>query len=124
MLEARLQIAREETKLLHSDDIYSKPMAQPIGIYEKIIALALDHLTQVFIHEHAFRDVLDEMGTREKDVLAEYGHKAVREFRAMKRAYDGELLPLLQKLSPEALAVTLEQMVRVRESAVEHHASL
>jgi hypothetical protein len=118
LLETRLQIAREEVRLLLPDNSLLPQIFETIKTYEEIFALALEHLTHVTIHEHAFRDVFDETSSAEEDFLAEYGNREVEVFWAMKRAYDERLFPLLQRLSPVVMAFTAEQMVSFRINTV------
>lgn len=124
LLEIRVQIAREESRLLFPGDPLVDQIISTIRIYEEIMDLALEHLTEVFVHEYAFRDIFDETCNDELDVLAAYRDRAVGEFGEMKRAYDGKLLPLLQKLSPQTMAITMGQLVGIQEAVDNYNGSL
>ena len=112
MIETRVQIAKEESRLLFLKDPLVTQIVSTIRTYEEIMDLALEHLVEVFVHEHAFRDVFDDTCS-EEDALAVYGDKAVEEFWLMKRVYNGKLLPLLRKLSPQAMDITMGQLVGI-----------
>jgi hypothetical protein len=118
LLETRLQITKEEARLLLPDNPLLPQIFETIKTYEEIFSLALEHLTHVTIHEHAFRDVFDETSSAQADFLAEYVNREVEGFWAMKRAYDERLFPLLQRLSPVVMAMTAEQMVSFRTDTV------
>jgi hypothetical protein len=124
LLETRVQMAREESRLLFPKDPLVNQIVSTVRTYEEIMDLALEHLIEVSIHEHAFRDVFDETSNDELDVLAAYKDGAVREFGEIKRAYDRKLLPLLQKLSPQAMAVTVGQLVGIQEEVDNYDGSL
>jgi hypothetical protein len=115
LLETRVQITREEIRLLSPEDPLVNQIVNTIRTYEEITNLALEHLTELFVHEHAFRDMFDETCSQEENVLAVYGDRAIEEFWLMKRGYDEKLFPLLQKLSPQAMAITMRQLVSICE---------
>lgn len=114
MCKTRLRNTREEADTLPRTDLRCDTLLKRIDIFEQIIALALENFTELFVQEQWLKDLFDDQSGREESGMKAYEQRATEGFGAMKRAYNERHFPLLQALSPETMACTVEQMIRAR----------
>ncbi|KAF2255185.1 hypothetical protein BU26DRAFT_151821 [Trematosphaeria pertusa] len=81
-----------------------------ICTFEEVIALMSEHSTDIFVLEHALRDIVDE-GTGDEDKkLKEHLGDAKTMYQEMLRMYNEKLLELMNRLQPEVLQRTIQEL--------------
>ncbi|KAF2794611.1 hypothetical protein K505DRAFT_383713 [Melanomma pulvis-pyrius CBS 109.77] len=120
MCQTRLRNAQEVVDTLPPKHPRCDTLLKRIGIFERVIGLALEHFTELFVQEQWLRDLFDHQSGGGESSVRAYGQRATDEIGIMKRLYDERLFPLLLELSPETMACTAEQIIKERSEGGDH----